>query len=711
METLSRSSTIPVASRLLAASIILFPLSIQHIDFRASFSPGLEITSYKSSPAFAAFQDLTLAIQEDETSALDFLDSSKVVTLASGTKLQSHFALKIQRRTIAAKGLTLKSADTSIMVASNGIKLNARQFRERPLYVAGEVRSSSPPLSPIAKLAEQLVEDQLIRSPHPKIEKQIATASGTTILVGGSGPTRSTSRSQNASRPEVFSPDRGTRPAAEVVDQPSVDGPAVTVSDKKTRIRGQLEMAEGLAFLGAGNSIRIARYENGQPQEKGQIWVNQAKYEISVEQSKGFLVAELIEKNGQVLGRGQVSLTDLNLKDSRMIEDLHIAMRPVATLASLRASSAYSYGRHLLPIKNAKVEIEGYLPAKEVDHDGLLNNSSLNPSSTFVARASAPDHWPSLIVAQSELTQDVRLLSNSLARALINLNLPRHEIHDAEMQGIVWGRVTRDGNAVAGARVEMAGPNMAIYLDEQFMPDQKRKSTSKNGLFAFLKVPAGMQSLRVTSDNLTYPAQILVTEQAHVSYADFQLRNDLKTQMDIVDGLNPEKNLQAVVRFLGTESELNVPGSGLVRYSVASDPQYLEADAGPDYALTRLTLTGFSNHTLVPMISQSWLRKISAASGILAVPELGTVVGFFENQESTVSMTGYSPFEKPSILYFDKDGELLQSNQGVVGGGFVILNAPLGMQTVYVQPVNSASTTSTVVLSEPEYVHVLSDLR
>ena len=45
-------------SRATAVAVVLFPLSIQHVDFRSTFNLGVSVSAHKSSPAYAAFEDL-----------------------------------------------------------------------------------------------------------------------------------------------------------------------------------------------------------------------------------------------------------------------------------------------------------------------------------------------------------------------------------------------------------------------------------------------------------------------------------------------------------------------------------------------------------------------------------------------------------------------------------------------------------------------------
>jgi hypothetical protein len=59
------------------------------------------------------------------------------------------------------------------------------------------------------------------------------------------------------------------------------------------------------------------------------------------------------------------------------------------------------------------------------------------------------------------------------------------------------------------------------------------------------------------------------------------------------------------------------------------------------------------------------------------------------------------------IVYFDSSGEITKDQSGRAGGGFVILNAPIGLQTLFIHPKQSRDTFAQIVVAEPEYVQVV----
>jgi hypothetical protein len=133
----------------------------------------------------------------------------------------------------------------------------------------------------------------------------------------------------------------------------------------------------------------------------------------------------------------------------------------------------------------------------------------------------------------------------------------------------------------------------------------------------------------------------------------------------------------------------------------------VEAEAGPEFEISRTTLSGAPHLVQVPLIRRDWLNQLLREKNLVPLPGRGFVAGFIDDQDFTVEMTGYGPQESMQIVYFDAQGRPLEGSTGVAGGGFLIANAPAGLQTVYVHPTQSRVSFAQVVVAEPQYVHVL----
>jgi len=688
----------------------MLPLSLQHTDFRASFGEGLSVAANKNSPAYAAFEDL-----HQNYAAPPSKFPAQQELLAAGTKFEPKLHLTGTVRTLALRGMTVKTpaAPQAFYVAGEVIRKPALPLMQQ-IRVQGMVLNREEYVAPSpAQLAEKLVQEELEIPVAAADRREIRSITGNKIIVAKADVQVLPPAPRHDSRPmepapEMIQPDPG--PAAYVQGMTTVHTNAT--HNASMWLNGQLEMTGGLAFVGAPeNTLVVKRVVDGQVHEKGRIWINEGRFEIFVRTVTGQLIAELLGRDGRVLGRGEMNLVhirDVPTKDNR-IYDIRISLRPTTETASMRAISGYSHGQQVIPVREARMEIQNYTQPSKVTDEGYYSEPTLTHESSYVARAQAPKHWSTLIVGQAQRPQDVRLFSDKLMTALIGLEANNGmDRKEAQLASVVWGQIRKGGKPADGIVVQMAGSYQPVYLNEMYLPDPTLKATSSNGHFAFVNVRRGVQALRVSANGRTYPAQVFPTEDKHVSYVELELEDRVVSQFKVMDVLNLGTPLEARLRMVGTEDIISLKGQGLVQYAKGADPFMVEAEAGPEYEISRVTLTGKPQNVHIPMIRRDWLTGLFNKYNVLALPGRGMIVGFVDDQDFEVQLTGYAAKERMHIVYFDAQGNPVQARNGIAGGGFVIFNAPMGLQTLYVHPTHSKDTYAQVVVAEPEYVHVMS---
>ncbi len=692
---------------------MLFPLSISNVDFRTIVKSGLSVSLNKASPAYAAFEDVRENFESN-----DFEIPDNGIRLSAGQPADMKLIQQVPRqRVLAMRGMTVRAPARNTPVSPAVVYL-AGSAVKTPKTIAiselGPVNINFDPdslldskpraFTPAPKMTE---EDFAAVTPAQRArelveqELQAAQASNSPLLVAQYKARQRELEKENDEKEQ--SKKEAVASLASFTPNPEGNRPLW--------LNGQIEMTGGLAFTGPDTHIEVKRTLNGETLERGRIWITEGKFEIHVKKASGYLVAELQTRDGRVLGRGEmnlVHLTEIPRKENR-VNDIRLALRPTTMGAAFRPISGYSYGQQHMPVADARVEIQAYTQGQGVNEEGLVVEPSLNRTSSFVARASAKKHWSSLVVGQADHPQDVRLFSNSLVEALIDLELSHvSDRKEALASSVVWGQLTRNGLPVQGGSVEMAGDYRPIYFNNMFLPDKTLKRTSANGLFAFIRVKPGVQALRVKANGRLYPAQIFPTEGKHVSYVELEVREKIVSQFKIFDVLDMNRPVSARIRLVGTDNELALNKNQFVAYSVASDHFMVEAEAGAEFEVSRMTLTGSPGLVNVPLLKRDWIYSLYKHQNTGLAPGHGSIVGFIDDQDFEVELTGYARGEQVQILYFDAEGKPLESKKtGVAGGGFIIFNAPLGLQTLYIHPTQSRETYSQVVVAEPQYVHVV----
>ena len=552
------------------------------------------------------------------------------------------------------------------------------------------------PESTLGGVAERLVKKELASAARA-VERVITSATGVGIVVRGDAPVATDAPAlASAPVPAEFKPTLAAIDAAGAARPVWIDG--------------QIEMTGGLGWIGPETDLVVRRTVDGRTQEKGRIWVTEGKFEIHVSKATGYLVAELQTRDGRVLGRGEVNLVGVlgtAPTSGQRIGDLKIALRPTTEVASLRAVSGYSHGERKIALADAQVEIDSVAHAMSVDDEGFVGEPSIGAGSSYVARASAPKHWPSLIVAGADRPRDVHLLPNGMVKALVDLSLKKNDRRDALNESIVWGQVTQGTEAVAGASVELTAGQTPIYFNDFYLPDQTLQRTGKNGLFAFVNVKSGVQAVRVRRGEVAYPAQIFASEAKHVSYVELSLRDKVVAEFNVSDVLGGNRLTPANLKLVGTDAALATKGRDVVELNTAGDAMMIEADAGPDFEVSRTTVGAEPREVQLPIVRREWLRGLYGARTIEPKLDRGAVVGFVDGQDFEVEMTGGLLKERLPIVYFDALGKPVAGPTGIAGGGFAILNAPTGVQTVQIHPTQARASFTQVVVAEPNLVHVM----
>lgn len=478
-------------------------------------------------------------------------------------------------------------------------------------------------------------------------------------------------------------------------------------------LNGQLEITGGLAFT-SDTYISLSRVSGGVQKEEGKIWVRDGSFEIWIKEPSGYLVAELRAKSGELLGRGEYDLFKMpQPKDHQaQVSQVRIQIEPAVTGIEVDAISAHSFGYNRIEVEDAEVHIDALNETLVKDERGRFIDQDILPTSSYILRGQAKNHWGSLAIGLSETTYDVRLFPNSTMEALLNLaqeqlGLP---VMATQNQGVIWGRVTKNGQPVRGATVELAGgySTEPIYFNALYLPDRSLKQTSSNGLFAYVLVPPGIHSVRAQHQGRYFPARVLPTQSRHVSYTSLEMNEMRTANIKIYDALDPSRKLPAVIDVMGLETQYEIEGEANIQYSSGSGLMMIEASSSERYEPIRIQVSRHTKQFNFPMVRKDWLASLVTTRRINLSPDRGTIIGFVEGNNYKVFLDKGVQVRPENVVYFDAEGRVLTSKTGVAGGGFAIFNVPPGYRSVHVVPENSRKLMSRVLVAESEVVNVLS---
>lgn len=689
-------------SAFVVAVISLLPQQFAGEDPRGTNKSPLRISSNKNSPAYLAFVSLDLDLA-DEKLARTYPSTS--THLASGP--QNPPAKKVEQ----PKPILQARQQAPIL---QGLRVSQIKAQQAPVDWVKDLKTKLPD-SQSKRLAqvESWVRDQdwsatsraeiwksKVRTPPPTDESQrvLKTDTGSNIFVAGAPGSYGSPMS--AGKPGLPS-----LPAA--VDQ--IRGQA-DVSARAVTIAGQLQMQSGLAFLGPQTSLVVSRKVAGKSIETGTVWVSDGRFEIFVKEAKGYLVAELRDRQGVTLGKGMFDLFQLPKpeKTSTKVDGILVNIEPVTSGTHVATLSAHSFGGYEIPVVEARVRSTTHdVDFKRAEH--LHVTEDFTSDSTAVIEAESSQGPTTLDVAQLSGEERMFLLDHNYLDALVSFVEPlrRDLVKD---RGFIIGRVSDRGESVAGARVQIAGDYRVevIYFNDAFFPDRTLNATSKNGLYAAFLLEPSIYAIRAEIKGMHLPAKVVPVEANKVSQALIE-RNDTRSLALEIRPF-PEHAVSdeiLAVSIFGDESEQRLGfGTHMVQYQEGRGVFFVEGFRESEQEpMLRLALPHGTSAASLPVLSVAWLNEIVAQKNINLLPDQTVAFGWGADEDYQVTVDkGDTAAE---VVYLNQKGEVTYHKHGAANGAFVIYNLSPGIHTISLMAVNGSKVHSRVVVSEAGVVSLV----
>lgn len=656
---------------------------------------ALTIRAQKTAPPYIAFDEVNnfaqTSAQQDEWSQLEA--SASIPLLADG-KTKNFSVRKIQTQKIV---------------------LNEMVIQKKPEIVYADVAQGLSPqqkrrLEEAQAKSDVLEQDWNLPTWSDEAQKVLAEA-GYTEKNNRLIPPRSTH--PEPQRIFVAATDANGQQKTEISHSE-----VYTVADNDIsrtsgrKISGPLEITGGLAVTNE-HYIEVRRTNEGVAREIGRVDLQKGTYNINVDETSGSIEARLVDKAGKILGEGSVRLARMDLNQLNVLGP-KLKIEPHANFAGLVSNFYQNKADNSTPPKTIATLMKG---AEElsVGKDGHIAMEKMARGSSTVMRAAAPHFMQTAAVVFSGEEFSAPLFPVSMIQALreIVTNQRQALSSDDSLGAVVWGKVTQDGKPVSGIQVQMEGDEegvQAIYFNQFMLPDPKLTATSKNGLYAFIDVEEGFQSLLATRGESIFGYQNVVAENGSVALGDIE--NTIKIEsvpLRVFDAFNGSPQ-PARVTLQSIDHELDVAEGtsvlllpqvnrmGLIRVTPESN----------DYLPARYFYNDKDTYIHLPLVSWSWLANIKSYLKISDQTDSAIIVGFTPGEDFEVYLAGYDNFDRHNVVYFDMQGRILQINHGIAGGGFILYNVPADTHEVVVVGAKSEKIYSKVLPVDPNSLSVLS---
>lgn len=736
------SQALQYGSLALAALVSISPASLTNSDFRSITRPTV-VEINRASPAYAALEDVryNYGFEQNPTTALRVMPAIKVEieTIVAGERsylvadneaatepkaepvrklhgVSVSFENEVQAPTVREVAEVLvreelarrasETPDRKEIPTRYGKSIIVSRVSEeaKPTIAASGFQASKRDLfapSREVKLPKGWTPSRFVQA--PKYSGAVASNNPYSAASLGSGArtlaateTRRDIRDHYMDEASTSLPtmSKGLMASSASVDIPTESNAPVTADPLD--IRAPIRFVGGLAFTPGQDNIEIYQEIDGAAVRQGEFFLSRGYYRLMAESLKGRIVAEVRNRDGEIIGRGEMLVADI---PAARIENRETALKIAPLFDGLigKVVAGASSFKTLPVVADAKLSIEGLNREVVLERKSeLFIDKELRPGSRYLLRAQAPGYWGSLFFGESGVPFEGRVFSNKIIGALLELTSPnKFSARDNENKGVVWGRVIVDGKPLAGATVELPFEKNAkpVYFTG-FLPDQNLTRTSDNGEFVFTGVERDLQVVKVSANGKAYTPIFVETAQHHVSVVDFEVQAERPVQIAAFKSFSDEPQ-PALMQIIGEEKTYEVLPEGTEeKMQLTRGLALAEVEGGVAYRLTRVLLNGYETEISAPLFSQEWADGFGQ----------NLVVGQVDGDDFQVFVESEAAADL-RVTYLTDTGKATEKRFGETGGGFVISGLPEGLHTVTIVPAKTKKVITQLVYVDDHAVH------
>ena len=467
---------------------------------------------------------------------------------------------------------------------------------------------------------------------------------------------------------------------------------AESISNSRNNIKGRIELKNGLALWDPNMQLKVRQVVNGQAIAETMGGAD-GEFSLPTSNTQGTIVAELVNSQNQVYGVGSIPIPT---NKQAAVVNIHPSQQGLQS----RVVSAISHSGQNFPIEKGTLTILGNGGPMMAEHKVSFVEPMIENGSHMLVQASGEKHNTTMAMGLAGKQWDIAVLPKSMSQAMLNLALEENERYGADDLGMVWGKVTQDGQPVKGARIQISDGADPIYFNELYLPDKKIEGTTENGLFAFVKLNSGIKSVRVFVDDKVVAAQVMPVDLAQVSQLHFDLQGEKALRFTPhVYGVS-EKAPALYAQVLGYEEEKDILNDKSAwKIPKSNQPLWVEFAAGPEYERTRQLILPNQENVDVPTFKRSWVDQLLQKNGVQRIPYSATIIGFGPASDFTVEAAG------GQVIYLTRDHQV--TKQGVPNGAFIISNLKNDIQVVNVIDHQTGMRWIQTVVSEPDITSVM----
>ena len=496
-------------------------------------------------------------------------------------------------------------------------------------------------------------------------------------------------------------------------------------SRKWATIRGKLELRDGVGIV--DHKIDLRRVEEGSVRELGKIDLKEGSYNIDIESPNGYLIAQIRDRSGLIIGEDSQRLINLQNKGS-YFEGPFIRVGRPSSLAANPATSNEGNRYTKTATQATTTAASSFATFKQTPNSGSAIAASIFDNQKTLAQPT--DEFTNISRFSSSITRltdpsriyaditTIRMTGDKTETAMFTQKWVDgvvsyvSDIQQMQLKSktlpVIIGKVLVDGKPVAGAQVDIENlPSVhAIYFDQFMIPSLNQNETSANGYFMFIGLEADAYEILASKSGYPIGSQLFVAEETRVAFQNIQTLAVPKAKVvRTFDAFTADVLQTDVIAADQAEAfQTAENGSYGIKTKVQDNvTEFIARHSDPLYIPIRYVQSGARDYAHIPMIQEHWVTEIMRVRQINELPNTGIVIGFTTGLKYDAYLSAEN-YPKNYIVYFNQYGQ--PSLEPVVGGGFILFNVPVGAREVVLQDQASERIYSQVFHIRPSQVSV-----
>lgn len=495
----------------------------------------------------------------------------------------------------------------------------------------------------------------------------------------------------------------------------------------KGKVEGTIELDPEVVFT-QDHSLAVRRIKDGVAVEAGHVDLESGTFNITVAEPGGTIVVQMIDSFGGVDGEGTLRLAEASQHPgSRHIQIKSIRHRGlIGAIAKPRNqphSGPVNDNRQIDKNENSEAKVARNEPVKKsptqvpiarvlglglplASNDEEFNTNAISPDSNGLVAFNLEGKIPTIQhVTPSSKIKPIYFTENTLNVINEALVEQGHSTKLEKSDRIVFVQINSGQTPASNVKIQSENAREIIYLGSMYLPDAKARATLESGAAIIVAKRDGHVKLDILNEQNEKHTYHAYAEAGKLFDLSIELRR--REELITLRSFDALSGLPVPITAINEQVEelIDVTESGQAQVRWLATDQLTKVTTRPPagYLPTTSSPIKFEDYLDLPQIKEAWLSESLGRSAKDVMKSKSIIVGFVQNQDFEVIFDAVD--EESRVVYFDSQGQ--PTSVGTAGGGFIIIKAPAGLNSVGVISLNSNQIITKVILEEVNSISIV----